>query len=343
MSWLRSAVGTLALLALIALAPPAAAQGTASATADANATGATAASALAGPDAAAQCALAEQRGTRRSDAHEDLDALLWMQRSAEYQANTRSLYHSAARQLQQLAQGHRNGRFSSALLDGASTAPGTTPGTNKGPRSAIVIMDLDETVLDNSLLQGRLLRDARVWDQSIWECWIAARQAALVPGAELLFRTLAANGLRAWFISNRQCAARSADGESCPQKQDTLANLNRLLAERGIDYRARGEEILMYDDSEPGSTRLWSGEKGPRRQWLARQHDVLMLFGDDLGDFITGARSSSAAQRAALLAKPEVEQRWGTQWFMLPNPVYGSWTGALGNGGIDSVESFRFP
>ncbi|MGC3976734.1 MAG: hypothetical protein QM771_20490, partial [Nitrospira sp.] len=127
--------------------------------------------AIAGPDAAGLCRIAGERGTRRSDAHEDLDALLWMQRSAEYQANTRSVYRGAATQLVRLLQERRAGRFTPALLDPFTPLA--------GPREPVVIMDLDESVLDNSLLQGRLLRDARSWDQAIWECWIASRQATL--------------------------------------------------------------------------------------------------------------------------------------------------------------------
>jgi len=66
--------------------------------------------------------------------------------------------------------------------------------------------------------------------------------------------------------------------------------------------------------------------KGPRRAHVARNYRILLLVGDDLGDFV-GETSGTAEERHARTA-PQSE-RWGRQWIMLPNPTYGSWERAV--------------
>ena len=65
----------------------------------------------------------------------------------------------------------------------------------------------------------------------------------------------------------------------------------------------------------------------------AKTHRVIMLFGDDFGDFIPCVRSeplkpcktqaTSESRRADLM---EFSAYWGSGWYVLPNPMHGSWT-----------------
>jgi acid phosphatase len=73
----------------------------------------------------------------------------------------------------------------------------------------------------------------------------------------------------------------------------------------------------------------WTSEKTERRQLVANDHRVLMLFGDDLNDFVP-ARGISIDERTQLVE--EHRDKWGFKWFVFPNPNYGSWERALYTG-----------
>jgi acid phosphatase len=71
----------------------------------------------------------------------------------------------------------------------------------------------------------------------------------------------------------------------------------------------------------------WSGDKSSRRSHVATTHRILQLLGDDLGDFMAAARVAGADGRSQLVE--EERSRWGKSWFLVPNPMYGSWEKAL--------------
>ena len=52
--------------------------------------------------------------------------------------------------------------------------------------------------------------------------------------------------------------------------------------------------------------------------------DALIAVGDDFGDFLPNVKKNiTPAQRAALV--DQYQTHWGTKFFMLTNPTYGSW------------------
>jgi len=245
------------------------------------------------------CNAAREQPKYRADSHEDLDSILWQQTAAEYRANTKTVYRAAALALRGLV---------------AANHDGLPP---------VAVFDLDETVFDNSRFQGRLLVEARRYDSSLWDCWVGQKRALLVPGAERLFRALVEQGVRGYFITNRKCSGRG--GEDCPQERETLENLNALVKDTG--YVATADELLLSGEKDPVTGIPWEDEKQPRRDLVARTHAIVMLVGDDLGDFIAGVREASMATRAAELER--VDERWGQSFFLLPNPSYGSWVTAV--------------
>ena len=269
------------------------------------------------------CRAARDGGSRRVFPHEDMDAILWLQTAAEYQANTTTVYRAAAAALPGLAS--------------AAKARGADP---------VVVLDLDETVFDNSAFQGRLLAEARNYDSDLWDCWVGQKRAHAVPGADLLFRAMSAQGVRARFITNRKCRPRG-DGEPCPQEGETLENLNALLKPTG--YVATADELLLSAEKDPKTGAAWDDEKQPRRDFVSATHEIVMLVGDDLGDFLPGVRRTTMAARAEAMA--QVGERWGTSWFALPNPSYGSWLTAVDQEAAaakprkrhEVIEAFPYP
>jgi acid phosphatase len=70
----------------------------------------------------------------------------------------------------------------------------------------------------------------------------------------------------------------------------------------------------------------WGSDKSSRRAEVALHYRVLLLVGDDLGDFASNVRTSIPARRDIVL---RYRENWGSKWIILPNPMYGSWEAAL--------------
>lgn len=183
-----------------------------------------------------------------------------------------------------------------------------------------VVLDVDETVLDNSPFQ--VLLGDKPFNRGDWDQWVARADAEPLPGAVEFIARAQAAGVQVFLVTNRDCMRRADSGEACPQEADTLANLRRV----GVSTDA---EHLLLSNERPE----WTDEKMVRRQFVARYYRVIMVFGDDLGDFLDCARArvippctrpATAADR--LRAISEYEEYWGRGWFVLPNPMYGSWT-----------------
>jgi acid phosphatase len=239
-------------------------------------------------------------------AHNNMNSTLWMQSSPEYQALTQTIYKAASDHLD------------TALTDTRWTAALE----QKGPFEHLppaVILDIDGTVLDNSPYQGQLIADRATFNPDNWDDWIGHAQANPVQGAAGFIREAQRRGVAVIFITNRTCKARSDQGTTCPQEQDTLINLKRA----GFAEETSPDEILLRNEMAG-----WSSEKQSRRRHVAASYRVLMLFGDDLGDFIPNVKTGIGPDERLGLARQH-QGRWGTQWFMLPNPTYGSWLSIL--------------
>jgi acid phosphatase len=71
----------------------------------------------------------------------------------------------------------------------------------------------------------------------------------------------------------------------------------------------------------------WSSEKSNRRAEIASDYRIVQMIGDDLGDFIPGARRATTEKRLKMAAR--YRERFGYTWYLIPNPLYGSWKTAL--------------
>jgi len=231
--------------------------------------------------------------------HENLNAVLWMQTAAEYRANSVAVYRGAQAWL------------GPALADTAwSAEPAQTVRGGFGALPPAVVLDADETVLDNSAYQARLVARDTVYDGRTWAAWVAEERAGAVPGALDYAREAERRGVRVVYLTNRRA--------------DEEASTARTLEALGFPV-ADGDAVLTR-----GERPEWvASDKGPRRAFVAARYRVVQYVGDNLGDFVSGENATVEA-RAALAAS--YEGFWGTRWFMLANPTYGSWEGALTQG-----------
>ena len=231
-------------------------------------------------------------------ADDNLNAVVWMQDAVEYRANSLQTYRAALAQLDR------------ALKDRDWDALDASERSNpaRGLKPA-VIFDVDETVLDNSPYQARLVRAGTEYDEAQWDAWVREQKATAIPGVVEFAKAAQARGVALYFISNRAVHLKDA----------TIANL-RAVGLPVKDDAFLGLGTVVPDCDQEGS------DKNCRRQLVGRAHRVLMQFGDQLGDFVQVA-PNSPENRDALL---QAHEAWiGRRWWVLANPSYGSWEPAL--------------
>lgn len=240
-----------------------------------------------------------------SMANNNFNSLLWMQSSAEYKASAVQAYSAAL------------ANIDAALADRRWTAALEQSGDCSSLPPAVV-MDIDETVLDNSRYMGKVVLENGVWNAKTWDEWVALQQATAVPGVIEFINAMRAKQVSVILISNRECMKRGESGSPCPQETDTILNLRKA----GM-LDAQPENLLLM-----GEVAGWTSEKKSRRELVSKQYRIVMLFGDDLGDFLPDVKSGiTPDERDRLIS--EYRGNWGRKWFMLPNPTYGSWLNIL--------------
>jgi len=162
-----------------------------------------------------------------------------------------------------------------------------------------VVMDADETVLDNSSYQLERHAHGEGFSKETWSAWVKRRQATAVPGAVAFTKRIRELGGLVAIVTNRT-------ENDCP---DTKANLEALGALHDV--------LLCKADAAPG-------DKGPRWQAVSdgratgRPVEIVAYLGDNIYDF--------PGLTQDVRQKSETELRdFGAKFFVLPNPMYGSW------------------
>jgi 5'-nucleotidase (lipoprotein e(P4) family) len=233
--------------------------------------------------------------------------LLWVKHSAEYRAMTEQVYADATSDLPDFVE---------------DPAWSVIPGQDDATQLPVaVILDVDETVVSNIDFQLTFERPFENWKLDEW-----TRNTVATPihGVKAFVDSARAAGVTVFFVTNRPCEPREGINDPCPQKQTTIED----IAEIGIETDA--DHVFLSEE------RGWNREKSARRRHIAQTHRVVMLIGDDLGDFLPCVRKkpyapctagASAADRMKMVE--DNRHRWGNGWYILPNPMHGSWTPAL--------------
>ncbi len=225
---------------------------------------------------------------------DQLDALAWYQTSEEARRLSQAVFAAATTALE------------AALADPGWSALGQGPEAASLPPA--IITDIDETLLDNSALQARFLADGTRYDPAKFKAWVSAAEAVALPGAVELAQLAEARGVTLFYVTNRDA--------------DEEPGTRRNLTSARFPLPATVDVVWMR-----GERPEWGSDKESRRQEVARSYRVLLLLGDDLGDFLPGSRDATVERRHELAEGANA--RWGRSWFLLPNPLYGSWERAL--------------
>ena len=176
-----------------------------------------------------------------------------------------------------------------------------------GDKPFAAVFDADETLIWNLGPMRWFAQSA--YDPKIWDQWekTGAGKAAAMPGSVEMVNKLRAAGIT--VIANTNRSAANAKGS-----EDTLRAA-------GLGEFKHGETLFLMGDDAGGSS------KDGRRATIASKYCVIILGGDQLGDFSQqfNVKDLPAAQRMALATSVGAAALWDKGWFLFPNPVYGPW------------------
>ena len=207
-----------------------------------------------------------------------LMAVLWTQRSAEFKALCYQTYYLAEKSLRENLKRY------------------------KGDKRPAVVLDLDETVLDNSPYEAKSILTGMSYPEG-WNEWCNLAQAKAIPGAVEFLLAADKMGVEIFYISNRREIL----------KESTIKNLAAL----GLP-NADSDHVLLRTDTS---------SKDARRKRVEEKHEILLLVGDNLLDMSTDFEKLPLKDREA--KTDEFRKSFGTRYIVMPNAQYGEWLGAL--------------
>lgn len=222
-----------------------------------------------------------------ADNEHQVGAVLWMQKAAEFRALSYQAFNLARWQL--------DVDFEKKNLKRLPRVE------RKRPRA--VVVDIDETVLDNSPAQALAIKSRRPFNLPDWYVWGEMRKAKALPGSVDFLNYANSKGVKVFYVSNRDEV----------QKQATIDNL------KGVGFADISSENVMLRTAESG--------KENRRKAIAAKYRIVLLMGDNLDDFSDVFEKRSVEARFAEVDK--LQNIWGKKFIVLPNAMYGTWESAV--------------
>lgn len=173
-----------------------------------------------------------------------------------------------------------------------------------GVEKPAVVLDIDETILDNSAYSAWQVATDNPYSTETWALWTDLAAAPEVPGATAFLNLADSLGVALFYVSNRDTSA----------LEPTIKNMEEM----GMPQLTQSQFYLKTNTSG----------KAERRKAIEDQgYDVVLFVGDNLGDFHEDWDKQSVAERGALVVAAQKE--FGDKYIVLPNPIYGTWEGAL--------------
>ena len=169
----------------------------------------------------------------------------------------------------------------------------------KSQKPKAVVVDIDETMLDNSPFQAQEVIDNKDFTSDFWAEWSALGRAKALPGAIEFSRFCDSLGVTLFYISNRKTN----------EQESTIRNLDSL----GFAF-AKPEYLLLKENES---------SKKARREKVSAEFDIVMLVGDNLNDFSEVFESRGDDWGVSLVEQYRCE--FGNRYIILPNPMYGEW------------------
>ncbi|MEQ8925362.1 MAG: 5'-nucleotidase, lipoprotein e(P4) family [Fulvivirga sp.] len=218
-------------------------------------------------------------------------AVLWYQQSAEM----RQAYYQAY-------------NYAKLLVDNKLA-------TIKTKRPSAVVLDIDETVLDNSPYEAMLIDSGWTYTGRTWKAWTDQERAEALPGALDFVNYAKKKGIEVFYISNR----------NVDELESTIKNL------KGKGFPNADERFIQLKQE--------SSDKTDRREKVANKYEVLVFIGDNLTDYSEEFGDRDADMGKTLVDEKKMELL--NNFVMLPNPMYGEWEKAIYNNDYSKSDSVK--
>ena len=225
---------------------------------------------------------------------QSLLAVLFKRTSAEYKANTFQIYTSAKNNIDKALADKSWTALKNQLKDYQNLPPA-------------IILDIDETVLDNSEHQVRSIKNGTNYPIG-WKEWVSEESAGALPGVKEFLSYANTKGIKIFYVTNR----------THDLEEYTRNNIKSL----GLPFDNDMDVLLMKNEKG------WGSDKTSRRDLIKKDFRVIQIFGDQLDDFIPLTESAKSMNERKILIDKYADM-WGEKWYMLINPMYGEWEEAL--------------
>ena len=216
-------------------------------------------------------------------------SVLYVQTSTEFAANNIQTFNNASKALDM------------ALKDKTWTAA-LEQKDNFVSKDPAIIIDVDETVLDNSSFQSRTILSGLSYPNG-WSKWVNESMATAVEGVYEFLHYANENDVKIFYVTNRLESFR----------EPTIRNLKSL----GLPFDDNLNSLIMREDENVR-------DKTKRRKNIAEDYRIVLLLGDQLTDFISTKEAYVYHSDRKKLAN-KYSDMWGSKWFMITNPTYGRW------------------
>jgi 5'-nucleotidase (lipoprotein e(P4) family) len=227
-------------------------------------------------------------------ANDNLNAVLWDQTAVEAKATMAQAYVLARI------------RFDEALADKSRTADPSVQSGDFANKSPAVVLDVDDTVLNTSQYQAWNVKNGTSFSSKTWTPYVNSKIDSAIPGAVEFTQYAASKGAKVFYVTNRT-------------KEEEPATAERLK-ELGFPMGDNVDTLLTAKEMED-----WGSAKSTRRAYVAKDYRLLLLVGDNLGDFTDAYKGSIEERQKAF---DDNSAHWGKDWIAIPNPTYGSWESA---------------
>ena len=214
-------------------------------------------------------------------------ATLWMQKAGEYRALAYQAFNLARWQLD-------------ADLDKKNVKK--LPKIEQKKQRSLMV-DIDETVLDNSPAQASDIKNRKAFALKDWYAWGEMRKAKAIPGAVDFLNYATSKGVKVFFVSNRDAT----------QKQATMDNL------KNVGFKDVTDDNVLLRTAE--------SSKEACRQIILQKYRIVFFMGDNLDDHSNVFERKSVSDRFGEVDK--AKDMFGKRYIVLPNAMYGTWESAI--------------
>ena len=173
----------------------------------------------------------------------------------------------------------------------------------KSDKPLAIVSDIDETFLNTSYYAVLCGKRGTKYHQDTWEAWTAKAEATPLAGALEFYQYAHERGVAIFYVTNRK--------ES--ERVGTALNIKRY------NFPYQGEDHLIF--------RTTDKSKESRREKIAQKYNIVLLLGDNLGDFDKDFDKHTTQERAEAVQKNRTA--FGKKYIVLPNTSYGDWESAV--------------